>query len=166
MELKNSQYEVDAKGVAIIWLNRPQRMNAWTGRLHTEYRYLLKRANDDDKVRAIVVTGRGKGFCVGGTAKRSVAMRIALTIRGKATLPNPLRNRCEFRCVLCLPLRPEQARDCRHKWPRCRCWVGAGRFADLRFAVPVKFTTAHGKLNLPANTGWRDAAKNCRAGSC
>jgi enoyl-CoA hydratase/carnithine racemase len=31
MELKNTEYEVDAKGIAIIWLNRPQRMNAWTG---------------------------------------------------------------------------------------------------------------------------------------
>ena len=44
MELKNTEYEVDAKGIAIIWLNRPQRMNAWTGRLHTEYRYLLQQA--------------------------------------------------------------------------------------------------------------------------
>ena len=69
MELKNTEYEVDAKGIAIIWLNRPQRMNAWTGRLHTEYRYLLQQANDDDAVRAIVVTGRGKGFCVGLAVK-------------------------------------------------------------------------------------------------
>ena len=59
MELKNTEYEVDSQGVAIIWLNRPHRMNAWTGRLHTEYRHLLERANSDTAVRAIVVTGRG-----------------------------------------------------------------------------------------------------------
>ena len=66
MELKNTEYEVDADGIATIWLNRPHRMNAWTGRLHTEYRYLLEQANLDEKVGVIVVTGRGKGFCVGG----------------------------------------------------------------------------------------------------
>ena len=69
MELKNSEYEVDDHGVATIWLNRPHRMNAWTGKLHTEYRYLLQQANDDPKVRAIIVTGRGKGFCVGGDSQ-------------------------------------------------------------------------------------------------
>ena len=40
MELKNTEYEV-CDGVATIWLNRPHRMNAWTGRVHTEYRYFL-----------------------------------------------------------------------------------------------------------------------------
>ena len=65
MELKNTEYEVDSQGVAIIWLNRPHRMNAWTGRLHTEYRHLLDKANRDRAVRAIIVTGRGKGFCGG-----------------------------------------------------------------------------------------------------
>ena len=72
--------------------------NAWTGRLHTEYRYLLQRANDDDVVRAIVVTGRGKGFCVGGDGKHSVAMRIGvLTIRGSVqTSPNPYGTDANF----------------------------------------------------------------------
>ena len=92
MELKNTQYEVDAKGIAIIWLNRPQRMNAWTGRLHTEYRYLLKQANDDDKVRAIVVTGRGKGFCVGGDSQAlsGHADRGLMTQASVLTSPNPV----------------------------------------------------------------------------
>ena len=95
MELKNTEYEVDTQGVAMIWLNRPQRMNAWTGRLHTEYRYLLKRANDDDAVRAIVVTGRGKGFCVGGDsqalsghADRGATIRASVpTSLNPATVP-------------------------------------------------------------------------------
>ena len=69
MELKNTEYEVDSQGVAVIWLNRPHRMNAWTGRLHTEYRHLLERADSDTAVRAIVVTGRGRGFCVGGDSE-------------------------------------------------------------------------------------------------
>ena len=68
MELKNTAYEVEQR-VATIWLDRPHRMNAWTGRLHTEYRYLLNQANLDDQVRVIVVSGRGRGFCVGGDSK-------------------------------------------------------------------------------------------------
>jgi len=38
MELKVVQYRVEA-GVAELRLFRPKRLNAWTGRMHTEYRY-------------------------------------------------------------------------------------------------------------------------------
>ena len=65
LELKSTEFEIDKEGIATIWLSRPKRMNAWTGRMHTEYRYLLSRAEQDQGVRGIVVTGRGKGFCVG-----------------------------------------------------------------------------------------------------
>ncbi|MEK9870072.1 MAG: enoyl-CoA hydratase-related protein, partial [Gammaproteobacteria bacterium] len=64
MELKTILYEV-AEGIATITLNRPHRMNAWTGRMHTEYRYILDQADRDADVRVIVVTGAGRGFCVG-----------------------------------------------------------------------------------------------------
>ena len=40
MELKTLTYGVRDK-IATITLNRPHRMNAWTGRMHTEYRYVL-----------------------------------------------------------------------------------------------------------------------------
>ena len=36
--------------------------------MHTEYRHCLERAELDTEVRAIVVTGAGRGFCVGGDA--------------------------------------------------------------------------------------------------
>ncbi|MBT5725596.1 MAG: enoyl-CoA hydratase, partial [Gammaproteobacteria bacterium] len=68
MELKTLRYEVSDK-IATITLNRPHRMNAWTGRMHTEYRYVLDQADKDADVRAIVVTGEGKGFCVGADTK-------------------------------------------------------------------------------------------------
>ena len=63
LELKSTEFEVDEEGIATIWLSRPKRMNAWTGRMHTEYRYLLSRAEQDQGIRGIVVTGRGKA-CV------------------------------------------------------------------------------------------------------
>ncbi|MDY7102813.1 MAG: enoyl-CoA hydratase-related protein [Actinomycetota bacterium] len=51
--------------VAILTLNRPDRLNAWTGELGDAYWNGLDRAVADPDVRAIVVTGAGKGFCAG-----------------------------------------------------------------------------------------------------
>jgi enoyl-CoA hydratase/carnithine racemase len=58
-------HEVRDDGVAILTLNRPDRMNAWTGELETRYFQLLADCEQDDAVRAIVVTGAGRGFCPG-----------------------------------------------------------------------------------------------------
>jgi enoyl-CoA hydratase/carnithine racemase len=52
-------------GVAIITLNRPERLNSWTGELGTAYFNALDRAATSESVRAIVVTGAGRGFCSG-----------------------------------------------------------------------------------------------------
>lgn len=57
-------YEVD-DGVALITLNRPDRLNAWNGDLHVGYFSSLDRAVADPDVRVIVVTGAGRGFCAG-----------------------------------------------------------------------------------------------------
>lgn len=57
-------YEV-ADGVATVTLNRPERLNAWTGRMNHEYRAAMARAESDAAVRVIVVTGAGRGFCAG-----------------------------------------------------------------------------------------------------
>jgi enoyl-CoA hydratase/carnithine racemase len=64
MDLKVVRYGVDER-VATITLARPDRLNAWTGRMHAEYRWCLAQAESDDDVRAIVVTGEGRGFCAG-----------------------------------------------------------------------------------------------------
>ena len=50
MDLKTTRYEV-ADRVATITLSRPRRRNAWTGRMHTEYRWLLGEANRDPAAR-------------------------------------------------------------------------------------------------------------------
>jgi enoyl-CoA hydratase/carnithine racemase len=51
--------------VATITLNRPERMNAWNAQLASEVSAALRAANDDDGVRAIVITGAGRAFCAG-----------------------------------------------------------------------------------------------------
>jgi enoyl-CoA hydratase/carnithine racemase len=56
VELKATELSIE-DGIGLITLNRPQRMNAWTGRMHTEYRWCLKELDDHAEVGAIVVTG-------------------------------------------------------------------------------------------------------------
>ena len=69
MDLKVVRYEVGDDGVAVVTLSRPDRLNAWTGRMHAEYRWVLAEAERDPRVRAIVVTGAGRGFCAGADTK-------------------------------------------------------------------------------------------------
>jgi len=57
-------YEV-ADRVLTITLDRPDRLNAFTYVMHEELLDALDRADNDDDVRVIVVTGRGRGFCAG-----------------------------------------------------------------------------------------------------
>ena len=54
-----------AEQVATVTLNRPERRNAWTRRMGIELRDALRQADQRDDVRAVVVTGAGRDFCVG-----------------------------------------------------------------------------------------------------
>ena len=63
-DLRTIRLERDG-GVAIVTLDRPDRMNAWTGRMHTEYREVFAHLEADPTVRAAVVTGSGRAFCAG-----------------------------------------------------------------------------------------------------
>ena len=54
-----------AEQVATVTLNRPERRNAWTRRMGIELRDALRQADERDDVRAVVVTGAGRDFCVG-----------------------------------------------------------------------------------------------------
>ncbi|HEV3282881.1 MAG TPA: crotonase/enoyl-CoA hydratase family protein [Solirubrobacteraceae bacterium] len=54
-----------ADRVMTITLNRPDRLNAWTATMGRELRQAFDRADADDEVRAIVITGAGRGFCAG-----------------------------------------------------------------------------------------------------
>ena len=58
-------YEARESGVAILTLNRPERMNGWGGGLAAGFYAGLDRAEADPAVRAIVITGNGRAFCAG-----------------------------------------------------------------------------------------------------
>ena len=52
-------------GVASLCLNRPQALNSFTVEMHSELRDALKSISTDDDVRAVLLTGEGRGFCAG-----------------------------------------------------------------------------------------------------
>ena len=60
-------------GVATITLNRPERMNAFTTQMLDEWAAALAAARDDDDVRAVVLTGAGRGFCTGMDVRETQA---------------------------------------------------------------------------------------------
>lgn len=51
--------------VATITLNRPDRLNAWNAQMASELSDVLRICNDNDEVRAVVLTGAGRAFCAG-----------------------------------------------------------------------------------------------------
>lgn len=144
-------------GIATLWLNRPHRMNAWTGRVHTEYRYLLARADADPEVQAIVVSGRGKGFCVGGDSQalEGHSQRGSYDAGTSDDLAMPGYGiEDEFDAAFAYHFGLSKPVIAAMNGPAAGVGLALACFADIRFAVPgVKFTTAHGKLNLPAEYG-------------
>ena len=61
-------YDISGK-IATITLNRPKKLNAWTGTMEQEVRAALIEATDDDGVGVIILTGAGRGFCSGADMK-------------------------------------------------------------------------------------------------
>ena len=61
---KEISYSLDGQ-IAVITLNRPERMNALTKVLEAELRSAMAQADADPEVRAVILTGAGKAFCAG-----------------------------------------------------------------------------------------------------
>ena len=138
-------YEVQ-DGVALVTLNRPDRMNAWTGEMEERYFDLLQQAADDPEVGAIVVTGAGRGFCPGadmdllqgigggGGAGSGPFGEVRRPVTFPTTIPKPIIAAINGACA----------------------GVGLVQalMADVRFAASgVKFTTAFARRGLIAEYG-------------
>lgn len=126
--------------VLVLTFNRPSKLNAWTNELEDRYFDLLDAAEDDPDVRAVVVTGAGRGFCAGAdlTDLQAVGDVTELLDRRPRDVPLQLRK----------PL------------------IGAvngvtaglgmveALYCDVRFASPAaRFTTAFAQRGLIAEYG-------------
>lgn len=70
MEYTQIVYEV-ADNIATITLNRPDKLNAFTGTMMYEMIDAFDQVDADDEVRAVIVTGAGRGFCAGADLSAS-----------------------------------------------------------------------------------------------
>ena len=156
MDLKATTYDVTDQ-IATICLNRPHRGNAWTGRMHTEYRHLLQQADQSDEVRVIVVTGSGERFCVGGDSQALDGHSKSGSYDAGTAPDLAMPGETDFE-----PFREDFSYHFALRKPVIAAINGAAAgvglvlacYADIRFAVPgAKLTTAHGPLNLPAEYG-------------
>ncbi|MCB2186792.1 MAG: enoyl-CoA hydratase/isomerase family protein [Deltaproteobacteria bacterium] len=69
MDLQQTKYELN-DGVALVTLNRPDHLNAFTPVMGRELLEIYAEAGRDDQVRAVVVTGAGRAFCAGADLSR------------------------------------------------------------------------------------------------
>ncbi len=77
-------YEVEGR-VATITLNRPEHLNTMNEALLKEALAALEEAASDDAVRAVILTGAGRGFCAGGDLQGMAAPRSASAVVGSTS---------------------------------------------------------------------------------
>ena len=145
-------------GVAVVTLNRPEKLNAWRGEMDRDVRLAMREANDDDSVKVIILTGAGKGFCAGADMDmlQGIQASSAQTARsaGDAAKPwDPAANENFHKQYSWLPA---------VKKPIIAAINGAAAglgliislYCDIRFAADTaKFTTAFSRRGLVAEHG-------------
>ena len=133
--------------VLVLTLNRPERLNAWTDALEERYYAELDAAEDDPHIRAIVVTGAGRGFCAG--ADMDELERGATGETGEADAA--LRNRPRPRTF---PLTVRKPMIAAINGAAAGLGLVEALYCDVRFAVPeAKLTTAFARRGLVAEYG-------------
>jgi len=156
MELKSTRWQLDGQ-VATVWLHRPHRHNAWTGRMHAEYRWIMAQLEADERVRVAIVTGTPPAFCVGadadalaGHAQRGAyddGLPSELASPGHGVRPE-FDHDFSFHFGLPFPVVAAVNGAC------AGVGLALALFCDLRFvAATAKLTTAAPRLGLPAEYG-------------
>jgi enoyl-CoA hydratase/carnithine racemase len=149
--------EVDYKTdghVAIVTLNRPESLNAWTSVMGNEVRQAMRKATDDANVRVIVLTGAGRGFCAGADMKRLSNISSAGRLEEKAPPPFDPNSRKDFqRTNTYFPAVPKPI-IAAINGPCAGLGLCYALFCDMRFASrDASFTTAFARRGLIAEHG-------------
>ena len=146
-QLETIEYDV-SDGVATIALNRPEKRNAINMQLHQDLTTALKLVARDRTVRALVLTGRGKGFCAGqdlgefSMSKADPSFRIDDHVRATFN-----------RTVLTIRALQMPVIAAMHGASAGAGW-SLGLAADIRFASDdATFTQAFSKIGLIPDTG-------------
>lgn len=129
-------------GVALVTLNRPSRLNAWTLQMEADYFEALLDCDRSPDVRVIVVTGAGRGFCAGGDLDMLASTR-------DNGIDLPAGRRPGF-----LPLTIRKPMIAAINGACAGAGVVQALMCDLRFAAEgAKFTFAFARLGLIAEYG-------------
>jgi 2-(1,2-epoxy-1,2-dihydrophenyl)acetyl-CoA isomerase len=70
-------------GIAILTLNRPEKLNALTKTMIEEMPSVLEQVLKDDDVKVLVITGAGRGFCTGGDVVGRMSEHLSATLAEK-----------------------------------------------------------------------------------
>ena len=156
MEYEQILYAVEDR-VATITLNRPDRLNAWTHKMQSELRAAFDAAERDSDVRAIVVTGSGRGFCagadMGGMSTNLVANR-AVTENDFVAFSVDDAAGQDFDQPLTYPLKSAKPVIAGINGPVAGVGLCFALFTDIRFiASGAKVTTAFSRRGLIAEYG-------------
>ena len=136
-------YEVRDR-VAILTLNRPDRLNAWTGELEERYFELLDQAAADDDVVVIVVTGAGRGWCAGADMDALQGIGAGGGTNGGAVMRRQMLETTRIPKPVIAAINGACA----------GIGMAQALFCDLRFAAAgAKFTTAFARRGLIAEHG-------------
>jgi enoyl-CoA hydratase/carnithine racemase len=147
-------YEV-AGQAAVITLNRPDKLNAWTGKMGVEFKDALDRADGDRQVRAVIVTGAGRGFCAGA----DMAMLNSISAAGREDSsddPRALAGGIEanYHQRFSFPLATQKPLIAAINGPAAGLGLILTLYCDIRFASETaRFGTAFAKIGLVAEHG-------------
>lgn len=153
MEPKTVLYEA-RDGVGLVTLNRPERNNAWTGRMAFEYRTAMQLAAQDERVGVILVTGAGRHFCVGADSQAldgfAQSGQYDTGIREEPPDPGDPAHPA-YGTPLGFPLAIPKPVVAAVNGAAAGVGFIVACFADIRFgAAGAKWTPATSKLGLPA----------------
>ena len=115
---ENALYDV-SDGIATITLNRPDKLNAYTTEMGEEVVDAFRRSRDDAAVRAVILTGAGRGFCAGVDLDHLKAHQRGGNVSKGPKLDQPARA-ASFILAIGSITSPRVRRDRRCGQPRCR----------------------------------------------